>query len=82
MVPDSCRETERNGNNVSADVTDDTIETIRTTLVSNNLAVVFNLFILQDKHNIRSFSLNIKLICTRCETGEKNLSTAHFSTCY
>jgi hypothetical protein len=40
LVPDSCRETERNGNNVSADVTDDTIETIRTTLVSNNLAVV------------------------------------------
>jgi len=24
---------------------------------------------LQDKHNIRTLSLNIKLICTCCETG-------------
>ena len=27
LVPDSCRATERNGNNVSVDVTEDTIET-------------------------------------------------------
>ena len=26
LVPDSCRETERNGNSISADVTDDTFE--------------------------------------------------------
>ena len=26
LVPDSCRETERNGNSISADITDDTIE--------------------------------------------------------
>jgi hypothetical protein len=26
-------------------------------------------FTLQDKHNIRTLSLNIKFICTRCETG-------------
>ena len=26
LVPDSCRATERNGNSISADVTDDTIE--------------------------------------------------------
>ena len=28
-------------------------------------------FTLQDKHNIRTLSLNIKFICTRCETGWK-----------
>ena len=27
---------------------------------------------LQDKHNIRTLSLNIKYICTRCETGLKS----------
>jgi hypothetical protein len=27
---------------------------------------------LQDKHNIRTLSLNIKFICTRCETGLKS----------
>jgi hypothetical protein len=26
LVPDSCRETERNGNSINSDVTDDTIE--------------------------------------------------------
>jgi hypothetical protein len=37
-------------------------------LFSDNLAVVFDLLILQDTHNIRTLSINIKLICTRCET--------------
>ena len=27
---------------------------------------------MQDKHNIRTLSLNIKFICTRCETGLKS----------
>ena len=40
LVPDSCRATERNGNSISSDFTDDTIETIRTTLVS----VIFRQF--------------------------------------
>jgi hypothetical protein len=34
LVPDSCRATERNGNSISTDVTDDTIE--------NHLNGVFN----------------------------------------
>jgi hypothetical protein len=34
LVPDSCRATERNGNSISTDVTDDTLITIRMTLVS------------------------------------------------
>jgi hypothetical protein len=38
-------------------------------LFLDNLAFVLDLLILQDKHNIRTLSLNIKLICTRCETG-------------
>ena len=42
-------------------------KTFRTTLVSaisDDLTVVFDFLILQDKHNIRTLSLNIKLICT------------------
>jgi hypothetical protein len=34
---------------------------------------------LQDKHNIRTLSLNIKFICTRCETGLKSLPKACYS---
>jgi len=48
------------------------MKTIRPTLVSaisDDLTVVFDFLILQDKHNIRTLSLNIQLICTRCETG-------------
>jgi hypothetical protein len=47
------------------------MKTIRSTLVSDNLAVVLDILMLQDKHNIHvcTLSLNIKLICTRCETG-------------
>jgi len=37
-------------------------------LFSDNLAVVLDFLILQDKHNISTLSLNIKLICTRYET--------------
>ena len=35
-------------------------------LFTDKLAVDF--LMLQDKHNMPNFSLNIKLICTRCET--------------
>jgi hypothetical protein len=35
LVPDSCGVIARNSNSISSDVTDDTIETIRTMLVSN-----------------------------------------------
>jgi hypothetical protein len=34
---------------------------------------------LQDKHNIHILSLNIRLICTRCETGCKHLAFLHVS---
>ena len=36
-------------------------------------------FTLQDKHNIRTLSLNIKFICTRCETGLKSSPKARYS---
>ena len=45
------------------------MQTIRRRLLqlfTDELAVDF--LMLQDKHNMRTFSLNIKLICTRCET--------------
>ena len=39
-------------------------------------------FTLQDKHNIRTLSLNIKFICTRCETGLKSSPKARYSACF
>jgi len=64
LVPDSCRETERNGNSISADITDDTIENDKKQrlfhLFQNNFVGGLDFFILQDKHNIRTLSLNIK----------------------
>ena len=49
-------------------------------LFSDNLAVVLDLLILQDKHNIRTLSENVKLICTRYETGQNSSSKTRFST--
>jgi hypothetical protein len=39
------------------------LNTIRTPLFSDNLAGVLDFLLLQDKHNIPTLSLNIKLIC-------------------
>ena len=69
-LSDSCGVTERNSNSISSDVTDETIkndlERHLFQLFSDNLAGVLDFFIL---HNICTLSLNIKLICTRYETG-------------
>ena len=40
-------------------------------LFSDNLAIVLDLLILNDKHNVRSLSLNIKLICSLWNRIEK-----------
>jgi hypothetical protein len=40
----------------------------------------WNFWHLQDKRNICTLSVNIKLICTRCETGHKSYSKSQFST--
>jgi hypothetical protein len=37
---------------------------------------------LQDKHNIRTLCLNVKFICTRCETGLKSSMKARYSACF
>jgi hypothetical protein len=52
----------------------------RNALLSDNLALVLNLLILQDKHSIRRLLVNIKLICSRYETGQEKLDKAHFLT--
>ena len=53
LVPDSCRATEGNGNSISGDITDDTVEKrLEQQLFLDNLAVVLDFLILQDKHNI------------------------------
>ena len=51
-------------------------------LFSDNKAVVLDIFTLQDKHNIHTLSINIKLICILCKTGKKILPKAIFSTCF
>ena len=55
-LSDSCGVTERNGNSISSDVTDETIkndlERHLFQLFSDNLAGVLDFLILQDKHNI------------------------------
>jgi hypothetical protein len=64
LVLDSCLATYRNGNSVSADVTDNSLwkrlERRLFQLFLDNLAVVLDLLILQDKHNRRTLSENIK----------------------
>jgi len=44
------------------------MKTIRTTLFSDNLSVVFDFLILQNKHNIRTLFLNLNLICRNFTT--------------
>ena len=73
LVPDSCRATERNGISIITDIRDNRwrhwkqFERRLFQLFSDNLAGVLHVLILQDKHNTRTLSLNIKLICTWCE---------------
>jgi hypothetical protein len=79
LLPDSCRATV--SNNISAGVTEDTIERLFLHF-SDNLAVVLDFLTSQDKHNIRTLSVNVKLIWTCCETGEKSSPKVRFSTCF
>jgi len=58
------------------------LKTFRMTLVSFNLAVVLDLLILQDKHNIRKLSLNIRLIYTRQRLGFLPVSKARANKLY
>jgi hypothetical protein len=84
LVPDSCRATEGNGNSISTDVTDDTIENdlndALLQIFSDNLEVVLDFLTLQDKPNIRTLSLNIKLISTCCETAQRSSQKTRLST--
>ena len=85
LVPESFRATVRNDHSISADISEITIKkTIITRLVSaliRHICCCFRFFFtLQDKHNIRTLSENVKFICTRCEIGQKSLTKACFST--
>jgi hypothetical protein len=80
LVPDSCRATERNRSNISTNVTDYIIETIRTTLVSAIFRKFGNCFGLFDiagltqyryivvKYKIHLYSLQNRL--EKLDTGE------------
>ena len=49
-------------------------------IFSDNLEVVLDFFIVQDKYNIRKLSTNIKILCTRCETGQISSSNVNTFT--
>jgi hypothetical protein len=67
----------------SADITEDTILEQRLfQLFSDNFGVVLDFSILEDEYNIRTLAVNIKFICTRCETGQKSFPDSQFSTCF
>ena len=70
LLPDSCGVAERNGNSISSDVTDDTTASDYNDACFNyfQFSRCFGLLKFQDKHNIRTLSINIKSICTRYET--------------
>jgi hypothetical protein len=75
---------------INADHEEDTLDNIYErggmTLVSVlfclNLTSFPTFLTLQNKHNIRTLSLNIKFICTRCETGLKSSPKARYSACF
>jgi hypothetical protein len=52
--------------------------TLVSVLFCLNLTSFLTFLTLQDKHNIRTLSLNIKFICTRCETGLKSSPKARY----
>jgi hypothetical protein len=58
------------------------MKTIRSTLVSDNLAVVLDILMLQDKHNIHvcTLSLNIKLIALAVKQARKARLRLTFTT--
>ena len=63
---------------ISADFTVDTL----VSALYRQLNSGFGFLTLQDKSNIRTLSVNLRLICTRCETRQTSSSNAHFSTCF
>jgi len=66
LVSDSCRAIVRNGNRISANLTEDTNENDYNDACSSYFQIIWHLFldflILQDKHYIRTLLVNIKLI--------------------
>jgi hypothetical protein len=51
-------------------------------LFPDNLAVVLDLLTLQDKRNIHTLSVNIELVCVRCETDQKPASKVRTNKLY
>ena len=82
LVPDSYWVTVRNCNIMSGDVTrghhKKWWEWRLFLLFLDNFAVALGFLTLQDKHNIRTLSENIKFICQRCDTGLKSLPKTRF----
>ena len=82
LVPDSCRATERNGNSTSANVTNDIIENDSNGLCFSYFQMIWQVswssLYRRINKRICTFSLDIKLICIRCETGNNNSPIARF----
>ena len=83
LVPDSCWAIVRYSNNTRPDYTDETIKKNQLNrclflLFLNKLAVVLGFLTLQDKHIIRTLSVNITFIYIRYKTEQKSSPKAHF----
>jgi hypothetical protein len=73
LVPDSCWAIERNGSSISANVTDDAFENVQNDTCFSYFQTIWQLFWTFWYCRINTIYahcrfLNIKLICTRCET--------------
>ena len=89
LVPVSCWATIRNGNSISADFTEDIIENYyndTVSAISDKLSFILDILLdfltLQDKHNTRILSINIKLIYTHRESDQKSLPKTRFPICF
>ena len=91
LIPDSYRATKRNGNSISVDFTEYSIENDENDacfcpfLTTWQLSWTFY-FTLQYKHNIRTLSVNLKLInllsLSLRETGKKSSPKNIFYICF
>ena len=88
LVPYTYRATIKNGDSISARGRDrenywKQLKYFLSLLLSDNLAVVLDFLVLQDKHYIRKLSVSITVSGgTRWETGQKSSPNARFSICF
>ena len=69
LVPDSCWATERNGNSISADVTDGAFENVQNDAYFSYIQTIYQLFWTFDIAGETQYTYSVAKYKTRCETG-------------